>query len=84
MSTTDTTLLIILTSLLSIFVIVCIAVAVVILKLVTSAKQVVIKAEAAIDSVESAAEIFKNVGGKVSLLKLIRNIVDTAHKKSDK
>jgi hypothetical protein len=59
-------------------------VAVVILKLVTSAKQVVIKAEAAIDSVESAAEIFKNVGGKVSLLKLIRNIVDTAHKKSDK
>jgi hypothetical protein len=81
MSTTDTVLLIIVTSLLSIFIIMCIAITIVVLKLIANVKQIVIKAETAIDSVESAADIFKNVGGKVSILKLVKNIVDmTQHK----
>jgi hypothetical protein len=81
MSTTETVLLIIVTSLLSLFIIMCIAVAVAIFKLVSSARQVVAKAETAIDSVESAADIFKNVGGKVSVFKLIKNIVDLTQRK---
>lgn len=81
MSTTDTVLLIIVTALLSIFIIMCIAITIVVLKLIANVKQIVIKAETAIDSVESAADIFKNVGGKVSILKLVKNIVDmTQHK----
>lgn len=60
----------------------CIAITVVVLKLIANVRQVVAKAEAAIDSVESAADIFKNVGGKVSVFKLMKNIVDmTQHKK---
>jgi hypothetical protein len=59
----------------------CIAITIVVLKLIANVKQIVIKAETAIDSVESAADIFKNVGGKVSILKLVKNIVDmTQHK----
>lgn len=54
---------------------------VVILKLVSSVKQVVAKAENAIDSVESAADIFKNVGGKVSIFKLVKNIIDLTQRK---
>ena len=81
MSTTDTVLLIVLTSLLSIFIIVCISVGVVLLKLVSSVKAVVVKAENVIDSVESAAEVFKNVGGKASMFKLIKNIYDMTQRK---
>ena len=81
MSTTETTLLIIVSSLLSIFIVLCIAVAVTALKLVSSIKQVIAKAEHVVDSVESAADVFKNVGDKVSVFKVIKNIVDMAQRK---
>lgn len=81
MSTTETVLLIIVTTLLSLFIIVSIAVVVGILKLISAARLVIDKAEAAITSVESAADVFKNVGGKVSLIRLIKNIFDIAHRK---
>lgn len=81
MNTTDTVLLIILTSLLSIFFILCIAALVVVLKLLTNVKQVVAKADGVIDSVESAADIFKNVGGKLSLLSLVKNIFEMTQRK---
>lgn len=81
MTTTESVLLIIVTTLLSIFIVLCIAVVVVILKLVSSVKQVVARADSVVDSVESAADVFKNVGGKVSLLKLIKNIYDVTQRK---
>ncbi len=81
MSTTDTVLLIILTSLLSIFFILCITAVIVALKLLASIKQAVVKAETVIDSVESAADTFKNVGGKLSLLNLVKNIFDITQRK---
>lgn len=82
MNTTDTTLLIVLTSLLSIFFILCIAVVVVVLRLLASIKQVVAKADNVIDSVESAADTFKNVGGKLSILTLLKNVFEmTNHKR---
>jgi uncharacterized membrane protein len=81
MTTTDTTLLIILTSLLSVFILVCIAVAVTIYKLVRALQAVAVKAESVVDSVEAAADVFKDATGKMAMLKLIRNIVDLVHTK---
>ena len=75
MSTTDTVLVIILTSLLSILFLVYIAIAVAIFKLIKAVRKVVDKAEDVVDSVESAAEVFKDTGGKLAFLKLIRNII---------
>ena len=75
MNTTDTVLLIIVTSLLSIFIILCIAVVIGILKLLTAVKRVVQKAEDVADQVESAAEIFKDTQGRMAMFKLIRNII---------
>ena len=75
MNTTDTVLLIIVTSLLSIFIILCIAVVIGILKLLTAIKRVVQKAEEVADQVESAAEIFKDTQGRMAMFKLIRNII---------
>lgn len=81
MTTTETVLLIVVTSLLSVFIIICIAVVLAILKLITTVKLVVAKAETVVDSVESAADVFKNVGGKVTLIKLIKNILDITQRK---
>ena len=81
MDTTDTTLLIILTALLSIFIIVCTAIAVVIFQLVRAAKKAVAKAEHVIDSVENAAEVFKDASGKMAMAKLIKNIFNLVNSK---
>ena len=75
MSTTDTVLVIILTSLLSIFFVLCIAVMVLVVKLLTSVRRVVMKAEDVVDSVESAAEVLRDTQGRLAFFKLVRNIV---------
>jgi uncharacterized protein YoxC len=75
MSTTDNILLIIITTLLSLLLIVCIAVVIMVLKLLSSVRQVVDKAETVIDSVESAAEVLKNTQGRLAFFKLVRNII---------
>jgi hypothetical protein len=75
MSTTDEVLLIILTSLLSIFFILCITLLIILIKLLGSVKRVVAKAEDVVDSVESAAEVLKDTQGRLAFFKLIRNIV---------
>jgi len=75
MSTTDTVLLIILTSILSLFFLAGLVLVVVAIKLVASAKRVVAKAEGVVDSVESAAEVIKDTSGRLAFLKLIRNII---------
>ena len=68
MTTTDTVLLYILTITLSIFFLVGILVLIAVLRLIASVKRVVVRAEDVIDSVESAAEIFKNTEGRSSPL----------------
>jgi len=80
MTTTDTVLLIILTTLLSIWVVLGIALAIAGLRLIASVRRTVAKAESVIDSVESAAEVFKNTEGRLALFKLIRNIVKVTKK----
>jgi len=83
MTTTDTVLVIILTSLLSIWLLLGIALSVVLVKLVNSVRRVVEKAEGVVDSVESAAEIFKDTQGRLAFIKLIRNIIKLAKKRSN-
>ncbi len=47
----------------------------VVLKLLASVRRVVDKAEGVVESVESAAEILKDTGGRLAFFKLIRNII---------
>lgn len=81
MTTTDEVLVIILTVLLSIFFIMLIAITVVVLKLIAQVKLVVAKAENVVDSVESAAEVFKDTQGRLAFFKLVRNIFKMANKR---
>lgn len=83
MSTTDTILVIILTSLLSLFFIMCIVLTVGLVKLVNGVRRVVEKAESLVDSVEEAAEVFRDTQGKLAIVKLVRNIVKLAQKRSE-
>jgi predicted PurR-regulated permease PerM len=66
---------------LSLFLLCGIAVLIAILKLVRNIKQVVERADEVIDSVESAAEVFKDTKGNLALLKVIGNILKLANKK---
>lgn len=75
MTTIDQVLIIILVALLSVFFALCIAVMVVVLKLVGSLRQIVDRAEEAMESVESAAEVLRDTSGRLALFKLIRNII---------
>ncbi len=77
MTTADQVLVIILCVLLSVFFMLCIAVMVVVLKLIGSLRQIVGRAEEAVESVESAAEVLRDTSGRLAFFKLIRNIMKT-------
>lgn len=80
MTTTDHVLLIILTSLLSVFFLLCIIAVGIVIKLLSSVKKVVAKAGDAVESVEEAAETFKQAQGPLAIFKLIKNIMKTSQK----
>jgi predicted PurR-regulated permease PerM len=84
MTPTDNVLLIILTSLLSILIIIGIVAALMVLKLISSIRHAVDKAESVIDSVESAADVLKNAEGRTAIFKLVKNIYKIANKRSRK
>lgn len=84
MTTTDTVLVIILTVLLSIFFILCIAAVAMTLKILVIVRRIVEKAEEVADSVESAAEVFRDTQGRLAFFKLVRNIIKMAQKRSRK
>ena len=81
MDTTDHVLLIILTSLLSLFFIICIALAVGVLKLVKELRQIVSRADDIVDSVESATEALKHTGDRVALFKLMKTVFNISQKR---
>lgn len=81
MTTTDTVLLIILTSLLSLLLLAAISLTVILIKLAATVRRVVGKAENVVDSVESAAEVFKDTQGRLAFIKLVRNIIKLAQRK---
>jgi hypothetical protein len=81
MSTYDTTLLTVLTILMSIFFLLGIIAAAMFIKVMTSVRVVVQRAEAVVDSVETAAEVLKDASGKMAVFKLIKNIIDLVQRK---
>lgn len=84
MSTTDTVLVIILTSLLSLFFILCIAAMVFVLKILSGVKRVVAKAEDVVDSVEAATDVLKDTSGRLAFFKLVRNIIKLVQRSQKK
>jgi hypothetical protein len=74
MDTTDTVLLIILTTFMSIFFLLGIVVLIFVLKLVKSLRRVVEKAGEVVASVESASEVIKDARGPLAAFKLVKNI----------
>ena len=80
MTTTFDILVIVLSVLLGLFLILSIAIAVFVLKVVGSVKRVVAKGEQVIDSAEAAADMFKNAAGPLGALRTIMNIVNTVSK----
>lgn len=80
-TTGDHTLLIVLTVLLSLFFLLgCIA-AVTVIRILMSVKRVVARAEQVVDSVEAAADVLKDAGGKMAVFKLLKNIIDVTQRK---
>ncbi|HUA13419.1 MAG TPA: hypothetical protein VL989_02885 [Candidatus Sulfotelmatobacter sp.] len=85
MTSTDQTLLIILTCLLSLYFIMCIILTVLLIKITSSVKRVVDKAEHVVDNAESVSEVIKDNTGKISFFKVLYNIMNMASKnKKDK
>ncbi|MEK7594655.1 MAG: hypothetical protein AAB436_03395 [Patescibacteria group bacterium] len=80
MTTTQEVLIIVLTVLLSIFIIICTAFVVGLVQLLSSVKRVAAKAEDVIDSVESAAEVLKDTQGRLAFFKLVGNIMKLTQK----
>lgn len=81
LTSSDSNLLIVLTILLSAFFLVSIIVAILVIRILASINRVVAKAENVIDSVESAADVLKDVGGHLSIIKLVKNILDLIQRK---
>lgn len=80
MDTTDHVLLIILTTLMSLFFILLAAMVIMGIQVMKSVKRAVAKAENVIDSVEEAAEAVRDTSGRLAIFKIIRNIVKLSQK----
>ncbi|MEK7599948.1 MAG: hypothetical protein AAB462_02850 [Patescibacteria group bacterium] len=80
MTTTEEVLVIVLTVLLSIFIILCIAFVAGLVQLLSTVRRVAAKAEDVIDSVESAAEVLKDTQGRMAFFKLVSNIMKLTQK----
>ncbi len=84
MNTAESILVIITSSFLVLFLVVAVVAGVMLIKLLKSIKHVVVKAEEVIDSAEAVADSFKNVGGPLAALKLLKNIVELVNKTKHK
>ena len=82
LTSTDSTLLIVLTILLCAFFLLSVVAIFFLVRILASINRVVTKAESVVDSVEAAADVLKNVGGKLSLIKLVKNVLDLAQRKT--
>lgn len=84
MNTAESILVIITSSLLSLFLLLAIVATVFIIKISKSVKRVIAKAEDVVDTAEAAAETFKHTSGPMGALKLIKNIVTMVNKEQKK
>ena len=74
-------LVIIVSSVLTIFLVAGIVVSVLAAKLLKEIRQLVGRAEQLADSAAQLGELFKDASGPLALIKLIRNIINSFHKK---
>lgn len=81
MNTTESILLVILSVFLALFLALAITAMVLVIKLVKNVRLIVAKAEMAIDSVETAADVFKSASGPLAALRVIKNIIDLTQRK---
>lgn len=84
MDTTDHVLLIILTTLMSLFFLLLTAMVIMGIQVMKSVKRVVGKAEDVVDSVEEATEVLRDTTGPMAMFKLLRNIIKMTNKKGRK
>ena len=80
MHNAESILVIILSTVLTIFLIVAIMVMVLIAGLLKAIRRLVEKAEQIVDSAEEAAAVLRNASGPLALFKLIRNIIAVIEK----
>jgi predicted PurR-regulated permease PerM len=84
MDTAAETLLIVVSSALTVFLIVLIVAISYFISILKQVKKITAQAENAVDSIESAANTLKNTASPLAVLKLIGNIVNQASKMSRK
>jgi hypothetical protein len=84
MSTVDTVFLIITACALSLFFLLGSVLLVFAIQIANRVKKVVAKADSVVDSVEAAAEVFKDTSGNLAVIKLVRNIIKFAKKGGQK
>jgi uncharacterized protein (UPF0335 family) len=73
-------LILIVSSALSLFLIVCIVIGVISVRILRDVRRITRKAEKVIDSAESVSEIFRQATGPLAIIKILRNIVKAAKK----
>ena len=81
LTTTDSTVLLIVAVLLGIFFIISTITLIFVVRILSSINRVIDKAERVVNSVESAAEVLKDVSGKTAIFKLVKNIFDLTQRK---
>lgn len=84
LSGTDTTLLVILICLMSLYFILGIMAVVIIMRFLSTARRIAEKAEAVAGNVEAASETLRDVAGPASVLKLLANVINLGHKNKHK
>lgn len=81
LTTTDTVFLIIIASLMSLFFLLLIGLVIMAIRLMQSVRRVAARAEEVVNSVEEVAETFVEAQGKLTVFKLIRNIMKVANRR---
>ncbi|HSD55959.1 MAG TPA: hypothetical protein VLA92_02285 [Candidatus Saccharimonadales bacterium] len=81
LSTVQQIILIILASSLAIFLILSVAIAVMVLRLVKTIRVIVEKAERIVESAEAVGDVFKRAAGPMSILRFIQGVMD--HKRAN-
>ena len=81
LSTAQQIILIILASALAIFLILSVAIAVMVVRLIKTIRTIVEKAERVVESAEAVGDVFKRAAGPMSILRFIQGVME--HKRAN-
>lgn len=84
MNTTEQALLVILSTTLSLFLLVCIIATIKIIQILNDVKRIIKKAEDLADKAEAVGDFFKATAGPAALGKLVSNIIHSVQQKKGK